>query len=186
MEVKDIYELCDKKDKIQGSLKEGCILGSYVILWPKKDGGESDLFNEFNMIKEIEKIGLPVVNIKEIIPVKIGKRVSVAIVEELLKGKLFKPHNKFEDFNSDIRDQIKKVHDILKENKILIEDLQWIYNDKELKIIDPFKIYKLDDEKKMYSIIGAEQDKRKQPFRKLQASFNKQINDLYKLYKNEK
>jgi hypothetical protein len=181
-ENKNVFDLCKDKKKIEGTIKEGCILDDYVILWSKNKGQDKELYNEYNMIKSLEAIGLPVVDIKGIFPVKIKKRNSVAIIEEILVGELFKPHDKPIEFNSNIKDKIKYIYYILDKNKILIEDLQWIYNDTDLKIIDPYKIYLLNDAFKTYEILGAEQDKRKKPYKKLEASFIEQQQNLYKLF----
>jgi hypothetical protein len=177
-EIKDVIELCKGRKRIKGSLKEGCILDDKVILWAMNPKGDSELYDEYNMIKELEKYGLPVVNIYDMQSVKVNKRVSVALVEELLTGDLFKPHDKPKKMNDSIKKQIEDIYNILKKNKILIEDLQWIYNKRELKIIDPFKIYLLDDKKKKYTILGAEQDKRPISYNRLEKKFNEQLDNL--------
>ena len=182
MDIEDVIELCNNRRKIKGTIKEGCILDDSVILWSMNAKGDSELEDEYNMIKELEKYELPVVEIYDKIKVKIKKRIGVALIEELLQGKLFKPHNTRPiKLNDKIKEQIQYVYNILNENEILIEDLQWIYNEKELKIIDPYKVYKLNNKTNTYIILGAEQDKRPKSFKKLRNSFEEQLYNLEKL-----
>jgi hypothetical protein len=74
MDIEDVIELCNNRRKIKGTIKEGCILDDSVILWSMNAKGDRDLEDEYNMIKELEKYELPVVEIYDKIKVKIKKK----------------------------------------------------------------------------------------------------------------
>ena len=178
---KSYLEICKGRKEIRGTIKQGCIVDDYVVLWSQNKETEKEILAEYNMIKELEKYGLPVVNLYGIYPINVKGRSTMALVEETLSGNLYKPHDKAIEFTPEVKFQIKNIIDILQRNNILIDDFQWMYTPEGLKIIDPFKIYKLDPVTKSYIILGGEQDKRKQPYRKLEAAFNKQNENLKRL-----
>jgi hypothetical protein len=178
---KSALEICKGRKEIRGTIKQGCIVDDYVVLWSQNKETEKEILSEYNMIKELEKYGLPVVNLYGIYPINVKGRSTMALVEETLSGNLYKPHDRPIEFTPEVKTQIKSILDVLQVNKILIEDFQWMYTPEGLKIIDPFKIYKLDPVTKSYIILGGEQDKRKQSYRKLEVAFNDQNKNLQNL-----
>ena len=179
--IKNVIEICLDRKKIKGTIKEGCIIDDTVILWSMNTEGDNEINNEYNMIKELENFGLPVVKIHKIY-VQVKKRMCIALIEEFLKGDLYKPHDKHKMHVKDsLKEQIINIHNILEKNKILIEDLQFIYSETRLTIIDPFKVYKLDDTTKSYVNVGITQDKRRKSYNRLKANFEAQLKDLKNL-----
>jgi len=180
--IKNVIEICLDRKKIRGTIKEGCILDDTVILWSMNTEGDNEINDEYNMIKELENFSLPVVKIHKVY-VQVKKRMCIALIEEFLKGELYKPHDKHFKMhvNDSLKEQIINIHNILQKNNILIEDLQWIYSETRLTIIDPFKVYKLDDTTKTYVVLGSIQDKRRKSYNRLKANYNLQLNNLLNL-----
>ena len=146
-----------RKSKVEISKKLTCLSSgslkkcfkkdqNTVYLIPFHKTGIDDLQKEMTYLHYLKSHKIPVVQVRG----KIEYQGREGIQEQMLIGNtLVKPHLpetilKVRDVPG-IRDQIQKIRDLLEENHILVEDLQFMINKKDkLVIMDPLKVIHLN------------------------------------------
>jgi hypothetical protein len=139
-----MINLSDKKVIGFGASKNAYEIDNEQVILCSKRGNDKYIKVEFEMIKYLESFGLPTiqdVKIARISNTKTGSSIGL-LQKKINKSKLFKPNGcgpiLFSEINQNV---LIKMHQTLLEHKIFIGDLQFIYNEDELYIIDPNKVY---------------------------------------------
>jgi len=100
------------------------------------------------MIQYLHSFHLPTVENIQIVPVSHNKTgTSFGLLQKYIKkSKLFKLNSSSPiKLSETILPILINTFSILKKHRISIDDLQFIYNDNEIYIIDPSNVYHIDD-----------------------------------------
>ena len=145
------FNLC--KSNVIGS---GCAKIAYqiddenVILCSKQHLKSNDSYiqTEFQMIQYLQSFDLPTIKDIEIVTVSHNKTgTSFGLLQKYIKDSFLLKPNSFPNIKlpKHILPILIDTFTILKKHRISIDDLQFIYNDNEMYIIDPANIYNIDD-----------------------------------------
>lgn len=98
------------------------------------------------MCSYLSSLGIPIIEGNSAVTVssQFGKHLGV-YCKKITNASLYKPiGSSLIKLSTDNLSSIQNIFEILTTHKLLIGDLQFLYNDKELYIIDPFYVYKIN------------------------------------------
>ena len=120
---------------------------NYVCVCPKMINKEKIIVTEYDMLIYLRSFKLPIVPEIELVKIKkCQSGCSMGILQTNIKfGKLYKPMSGSPiELPIHIISKIQNMNYILCKHRIYITDLQLLYNDNEIYIIDPSNVYHVD------------------------------------------
>jgi len=157
------YQFKKRSAQFTGTMKKGYVSPDkrHIYLTFKQRGRNSQLLHEFQLMREIKRLGLPTVSHLE---VKINQQDGNIVMQEdyIQNGVLIKPHiprdqqrliQLAENDPLGVRRQLETIHRILAREHLLVEDLQFIVSreNRRLLVIDPFNLIQLFPETKSWT-----------------------------------
>lgn len=118
-----------------------------VILCSKQQKNDN-IETELKMIQYLHSFHLPTVENIQIVPISHNKSgTSFGLLQKYIKDSFLLKPNSFPHIKlpEHILPTLIETFTILQKHRISIDDLQFIYNDKEIYIIDPSSVYNIDD-----------------------------------------
>lgn len=144
-----MINLSKKKVVGFGSAKIAYEIDDEKVILCSKRRNDKDIKVEFEMIKYLESFGLPTIQDVQITSVNNTKTgSSIGLLQKHVKAsKLFKPNSVGPILLSEMNQNVLiKMHKTLTKHKIYIDDLQLLYNEHEMYIIDPSNVYHIDNQ----------------------------------------
>ena len=143
-----MINLSKKKVVGFGSAKIAYAIDDEKVILCSKRRNDEHIRAEWEMIQYLERFGLPTIHDVKIAPISNTKTgSSLGLLQKYVtKSKLFKPNGDGPILLSQINQNVlRKMHQTLLEHKIYIDDLQFLYNEEELYIIDPSNVYHIEN-----------------------------------------
>lgn len=119
-----------------GTAKQGILSDDKIILF-SKTGNNEKIELEVKMLETLKNLEFPIPSFK------LGKKNNVFTIEQqyIKNSKLYKLSSDSFTFSNKIKQHIKHLVNLLIQNQMVISDLQFLYTDENIYIIDPDNIF---------------------------------------------